>query len=63
MAIEALSFPKFNNIAQASFIRPVTPVTAVASNPYEKALQNAGFKFNENPSLLSNPQASMCYLA
>ncbi len=63
MAIEALSFSKFNNISQASFIMPVKPVAAVASSPYEKALQNAGLKFNDNPSLLGNPQAKMCYLA
>ena len=59
MAIEALT--------SISYATPVTAIAAINSNPfarktYEKALQNAGFKFNENPSLLSNPQASMCVI-
>ena len=61
MAIKALD-PKFADNIQP--FQRVNPVVAVASNPfYEQALQNAGLKFNDNPSLLGNPQAKMCYLA
>lgn len=58
MKIQALNFPKFNNV-EFNNIQAVQPVQRVASNPFEKA----GLKLNADPSLLENPQAKVRYLA